>query len=211
MRTIEQLAEILKKHKLWLDGHAGGERANLSLADLSSADLSSANLSLANLRSADLRSANLSLADLSLADLRSANLRLADLRSANLSLADLRSANLRLADLRFVRDDLWAVLSASPAEVVGLRAAIADGRIDGTCYSGECCCLVGTLGKLRGGNESSIPGLVPSAGRAAEAWFTSISPGQLPADNNHVALTLEWVDDWLARIRAAIPAIGGAS
>ena len=57
MRTIEpeELKTILEKHKLWLDGQAGGERA----------DLSSANLRSANLSSADLRSANLSLANLS--------------------------------------------------------------------------------------------------------------------------------------------------
>ena len=111
----EKLAEILKKHKAWLNDEEGGERAdlrgadlrgaNLRSADLSgaalrSADLSGANLSGADLRGANLRSADLSGADLSGADLRGADLRGANLRSADLSCADLRCADLRCADLR---------------------------------------------------------------------------------------------------------------
>ena len=56
MRTFtkEQLKEILAKHKAWLNNEDGGERANLSSADLRYADLSSADLSSADLRYADL-------------------------------------------------------------------------------------------------------------------------------------------------------------
>ena len=39
-----ELEEILKGHKLWLDGKDGGVRANLSGADLSDATLSGADL-----------------------------------------------------------------------------------------------------------------------------------------------------------------------
>lgn len=80
----QKLNEILEKHKKWLRGEEGGEKADLSCADLSGADLSSVNL----------RSAILSYADLSRANLRSADLRSADLSSANLSSADLRRADL---------------------------------------------------------------------------------------------------------------------
>lgn len=45
--TTEQLAETIKKHHAWLNGEEGGERADLSYANLRSADLSSANLSYA--------------------------------------------------------------------------------------------------------------------------------------------------------------------
>ena len=71
MREInkEELQEILQKHKKWLSNEEGGERADLSDANLRSADLSYANLSSANLSYANLRSA-----DLSYANLRSANL-----------------------------------------------------------------------------------------------------------------------------------------
>jgi uncharacterized protein YjbI with pentapeptide repeats len=104
--TAEQLAEIIKKHGMWLRDEDGGEPANLSYANLSYAnlsyaDLSYANLSYANLSSADLSYANLSYANLSSADLSYANLSYADLSYANLSYANLSSANLSYADLSY--------------------------------------------------------------------------------------------------------------
>ena len=68
-----KLKEILEKHKMWLNGEEGGERADLREADL---------------READLRGTCLICADLSGADLSRANLRWAKLRGANLSGAD---------------------------------------------------------------------------------------------------------------------------
>ena len=96
--TKEELAQILEKHKLWLNGMAGGERANLRCADLSGADLREADLRRADLREADLREADLRRADLRDADLRDADLRDADLRGADLHDADLHGADLRGAD-----------------------------------------------------------------------------------------------------------------
>ena len=78
------IKKILSEHLKWLKGE-GGERADLSGADLRKADLREADLCGADLRLADLRGANLS----------EANLREADLCGANLSEADLRGANLR--------------------------------------------------------------------------------------------------------------------
>ena len=62
--TKEELAEVLRKHRLWVEGKEGGERANLSRANLSRADLSRANLSGANLSWANLSRADLSRANL---------------------------------------------------------------------------------------------------------------------------------------------------
>ena len=81
--TKEELMEIINDHQKWLAG-TGGNRADLSGANLSDADLK-----WADLRRADLRCANLSGADLRRADLRHANL-----WRANLSDADLRCADL---------------------------------------------------------------------------------------------------------------------
>ena len=66
MRKVsqEELAEILEKHKKWLDDDPDGERANLSRANLSGANLSRANLSWANLSDANLSRANLSGAEI---------------------------------------------------------------------------------------------------------------------------------------------------
>ena len=79
MRTITkgELAEILNKHKMWLNGEVSGVRADLSRADLSGADLH-----LASLHKADLYGAKLRVADLSGADLNGADLYLADLNGA---------------------------------------------------------------------------------------------------------------------------------
>ena len=87
--TKERLAEILKKHKLWLEDNKKGERAAL--------------------RGANLREADLSLADLSLADLSWADLSLANLSGAALRGAALRGANLREADLSGAKELLSAV------------------------------------------------------------------------------------------------------
>ena len=77
-----ELAEILRKHLLWLQSMEGGERANLSDADLRGADLSRADLNDADLSGADLRGADLRGADLNDADLSGAYLSRADLRGA---------------------------------------------------------------------------------------------------------------------------------
>ena len=105
-----KLAEIIRKHGMWLRGEADGKRADLRGAVLSGADLRGADLRDADLRGAvlsgadlsgaDLRDAVLSGADLSGADLRGADLSGADLRGAVLSGADLRGADLRDAVLR---------------------------------------------------------------------------------------------------------------
>ena len=97
--TSEQLAEILGKHRSWLLGEEGGERANLRGANLRGANLSDAYLSDANLRGAYLSGANLSGANLSGANLSDANLSGANLSDANLRGANLSDANLRGANL----------------------------------------------------------------------------------------------------------------
>ena len=104
MRTIsyQELQIILEKHKRWINGEDGGERANLR-----ESDLRGANLSGADLREADLRGANLREADLREADLSGAYLSGAYLRRANLSGADLRRANMIKSDLDFSCLPLW--------------------------------------------------------------------------------------------------------
>jgi uncharacterized protein YjbI with pentapeptide repeats len=177
--------------------------ANLSEADLSEADLSEANLSEANLSEANLRAADLSEANLRAADLRAADLRAADLRAADLREADLRAADLSEADLSDVRDDLWAVLSGAPAEVEGLRAAIAEGRINGSSYEGECACLVGTLANVCHTRYTTLRFVRHNSNRPAERFFMAIKKGDTPETNGVSRIVLEWVDQWLANMKAA--------
>ncbi len=112
--TKEELNTILKKHKTWVNGELGGERADLSGADIRSADFSNADLRDANFKCSDLRGVNFSNANLRGADLRYTLLMSADfsntdlsgaslvygyLMNANLSNADLSNADLREANL----------------------------------------------------------------------------------------------------------------
>ncbi|EKZ1078687.1 pentapeptide repeat-containing protein [Listeria monocytogenes] len=94
----KELYIILENHGKWLRNE-GGEKADLSNADLKNTNLRHVNLRLADLRGANLRLADLRGANLRLADLRGANLRGANLRGANLSIADLNNANLSNANL----------------------------------------------------------------------------------------------------------------
>ncbi|KDC23990.1 pentapeptide repeat protein [Bordetella bronchiseptica F4563] len=162
-----------------------------------------ANLRGANLRGAYLRGADLGGADLGDANLRGANLRGAYLRGADLGGADLGGADLRGADLTPIRDDMWAVLSATPAEVPALIAALKAGRVDGSTYQGECACLVGTLANAREVSYSSIESLEPNSSRPIERFFLSISRGDTPETNQFSKLALEWAEEWLARMQAA--------
>ena len=61
--TPDELAEVLRLHKLWWDDQEGGSRADLCDADLRGADLCDADLRGADLRGADLCGANLCDAD----------------------------------------------------------------------------------------------------------------------------------------------------
>ena len=162
-------------------------------ADLSHADLSDADLSDADLRDAVLRGAVL----------RDADLRGAVLRGAVLRGAVLSDAVLRDADLTPIRDDFWAVLSAAPVEVPALIEALKAGKVNGSTYTGECACLVGTIANAKKCDYQAMPNLIPNSHRPAEAFFTAIKPGDVPSKNAAAKLALEWAEDWLKRMQSA--------
>jgi uncharacterized protein YjbI with pentapeptide repeats len=95
MKMSEQkLKEILKLHKMWLDGDPDGVCADLSDEDLTSANLSNSDLRNATLCRANLTNAFLSYANLSDADLRYANLSNVICNYANLADAVFLGANI---------------------------------------------------------------------------------------------------------------------
>jgi uncharacterized protein YjbI with pentapeptide repeats len=191
--------------------------ANLAYANLRSANLRSANLAYADLRSANLASADLSYADLSSADLRSANLRSANLSSANLSsanlayadlaYADLRSANLRSADLAYadlssadlssVRNDFWDVLLRATGEIQTLKESLLEGKVNGSTYSGECACLVGTIANIRGCSYENLGTIKPDSNRPIERFFLGINTGDTPDTNQAAAIAVGWIDEFM--------------
>ena len=167
-------------------------RANLSGANLSGAYLSGANLSGANLSGAYLSDANLS----------DANLSYANLSYANLSGANLSGAYLSGADLRYFKSDFWMILTMARAEVPAVIAALRDGHVDGSTYSGECACLVGTLEKAGAQN------LPHNSSSPAEQWFSMISKNDKPNDGTGggfaSAKALEWALEYCALTNIAI-------
>ena len=121
--NANELKNILKLHKKWLNNEEGGLKANLRGAILYRADLRGAILYRVDLRGADLRGANLRGADLREANLRGAILYRADLREADLSGANLYEANLRGANL-YRADLCGAILCEADLREANLRGAI---------------------------------------------------------------------------------------
>ena len=119
----------------------------------------------------------------------------ADLRSADLSGADLSGANLSP-----IKADFFMVLLYAKNEVNGLRQALLDGKVDGSTYTGECACLVGTLANVRHCKHNEIPFLIPDSERPAERWFLAITKGSTPENNNAAKITLEWIDEFITLI-----------
>ena len=122
------LKTILEKHKMWLNDEDGGEKADLSGADLSGADLSGADLYGADLREANLRGADLSEANLYGADLSEANLYGADLYGADLREANLYGANLRgVQHIESVQNLFYPLTCPEKGEYTAFKKA--DGKI----------------------------------------------------------------------------------
>ena len=178
--------------------------AVLSGADLSGADLSGAVLRDAVLSDADLRGAVLRGADLRDAVLSDAVLRDADLSGADLSGAVLRDAVLSGADLSEQKADFFDILLRAAPEIAGLRDALVNGRVDGSTYEGPCACLVGTIANVRGTSYASLGnGIKPDSGRPAERWFIGIRKGDTPETSQISAITVEWLDEFVALLQIA--------
>jgi hypothetical protein len=179
--------------------------ANLEDANLEDANLEDANLVGANLVGANLVGANLVRANLVRANLEDANLEDANLEDANLVGANLVGANLVGANLEPIRNDFFSILDCAPAEVPGLLAALRAGKIDGSTYTGDCACLVGTIANVRGCSYEALGALKPNASRPAERWFVRIAPGLTPENDMTAKVTEGWILEWQSK-RAEVEA-----
>ena len=125
---------------------------------------------------------------------------------ANLRGADLRYADLSDADLRSVKADFWAILTTARKEIPGLITAMREGRIDGSTYSGECACLVGTIANVR---HVSADTLEQDSRRPAEQWFLMINKGDKPGDDSGggfaLQKALEWAEEYCALSGVKLP------
>ncbi|GJE01446.1 hypothetical protein GMJLKIPL_3377 [Methylobacterium isbiliense] len=91
--------------------------------------------------------------------------------------------------MRSFKADLWLTLASAQGEIPGLIRAIREGRIDGSCYTGECACLVGTIANVRGVSAYHID---RGASRPAEQWFAMIRPGDKPGDDSGGGFAAQW-------------------
>ena len=88
------------------------------------------------------------------------------------------------------------------AEAPGLLLALREGRVDGSTYTGECACLVGTIANIKGRVYNDIPGLSPNSSRPIERFFLAISKGDTPATNPMAKI----VEGWLLQFLGGEPA-----
>ena len=102
------------------------------------------------------------------------------------------------------RQDIRKILTLAPGEVVGVRDALMTGTVEGRVYAGDCCCLVGTIAKLRGISVTTQAWFYPlerairfDEDRPAEEFFRHIHRGHTPENNQYAALALRWVDEWI--------------
>lgn len=119
---------------------------------------------------------------------------------ANLEGAKLEGANLQWAKLQGIKGDFFARMTLMPQEVPALRQAIIDGKINGSSYSdGDCACFVGTMERVSGLPKGACP-IPREPNSATERWFLAIRRGDTPDSNEVSAITLNWVDEFIAAL-----------
>lgn len=136
--TQEELDEVIRKHKLWLNGEEGGERANLIDKDLRGLDMDGADMRDARMEHVDMRYASMRNADMRNAHMRDANMEYIYMRSANMENADMVNVNMRFAIM------MGANMEDANMEYADIRNAIMDGtnmkgaNIDYSCLPLWC-------------------------------------------------------------------------
>ncbi len=93
--------------------------------------------------------------------------------------------------------DIFEILSHAPGEVRGVQEALREGRINGSFYIGECCCLIGTIAKLQHRDIRETFPTVLHNYSPAEKWFMPILPGKNPRNSKRARITDEWLTEWL--------------
>ena len=98
-------------------------------------------------------------------------------------------------DARSIKADLWMTLTENRMEAAGVLSALKAGKVNGSTYSGECACLVGTIANVRGCN---VGALNADSSRPAEQWFLMIQPGDTPENSSACADAAKWCEEWLS-------------
>jgi uncharacterized protein YjbI with pentapeptide repeats len=156
--TVDELAEILRLHQLYLDGHIDGKKADLSYSNLSYSNLSYSNLRYSNLSYSDLRGCDLSGCDLSGSNLSYSNLRYSNLSGCNLSRCNLILIGQDIRGYLFwaTDEDGYVTIRAGCRQFTGIAAAREHWEarhLDDPVLHADCLSLVQrceTMAQVRG-------------------------------------------------------------
>ncbi len=119
---------------------------------------------------------------------------------ADLSDADLSGANLSRANLSLIKKDFFERLILAKNEVSGLYDHLMRGKIDGSCYEGECACFCGTVANIRKENFRELTNkLSPDSDSPTERWFRAIRKGDSPDNNQVAAITARWIKEFMEK------------
>jgi hypothetical protein len=140
------------------------------------------------------------------ANLSYANLSYANLSYANLSYANLSYANLSYANLSSIKEDFFKRLALAKGEIVGLLDALVRGKVDGTSYTGQCACFVGTIANIRKENYQELTcDLRPNADSPTERWFMGIREGDTPESNQVSKIVRDWIKEFSESEKIILP------
>lgn len=185
------------------------EQADLRKALLDMAEFLSCNLQKTVLRDSYCFKTSFHDSDLRGTTMADADLSHADLTATVLIGAYLGDTNLRLANLAPIRDDFYALLSGAPQSAELLISFLKAGTL--AAYHMTATDSYGTLAKILMSNPVSTTAInfqkLPM--RPAEIFAMSIAEGDLPGENQVLAILIDWADAWVKRMRAAYSNIRG--
>ena len=80
-------------------------------------------------------------------------------------------------------------------EIPAFKKVLKAGRIDGSCYEGECACFCGTFAHIMKISYDTLPGIKADSGSPVEVWFAMIKKGMTPKNSEIAKLTMEWIEE----------------
>ncbi len=115
-------------------------------------------------------------------------------------------ANLEKLPVDFINQcsrDILFIFQCLKKELPAFKKKLLAGEIDGSQYSGECACLVGTFAKIEGNDDdvdktcAAIPFYEKGTHNMGETFFLNIRKGDTPETNafsKHVLKLIEMVE-----------------
>ncbi len=98
--------------------------------------------------------------------------------------------------LESIRFDFFGRMLVLKSEVEALKQSLIKGEINGSSYTGQCCCFMGTVAKSANCEYTELPGIKPDASSDTERWFMAIKIGDTPKNSLFVKQTVEWINQF---------------